>query len=251
MDVEKNPGCRNDEQYFIWLAVWHRDFIDELEKPPCLFSSLTSTLTSTLTLTLLAGGHAQTSGIYLIYLLDQEQRHTSTSSNLASEGLRSCVLLKLHPHPHPLLHASLVGGHHSAELWRNYPCRAVTTALHCPSSSQPASCYRPGPRKTESDAQWPYQLYYLDAAAIQPHNALDSKLPGSAASNPYPLRQAKTGFLTHLRTSFVHARASGWTARFGQFQNPDTRGVQHLGRRGAEGGHILFLPAALESIQQL
>jgi hypothetical protein len=95
MDVEKNPGCMNDEQYFIWLAVWHRDFIDELEKPPCLFSSLTSTLT----LTLLAGGHAQTSGIYLIYLLDQEQRHTSTSSNLASKGLRSCVLLKLHPHP--------------------------------------------------------------------------------------------------------------------------------------------------------
>lgn len=104
-------------------------FIDELEKPPCLFSSLTYL---DLDLELAAGGHAQTFGICLIYLLDQEQRHTSTSSNLASKGLRSCFLLELHPHPHPhpLLHASLVGGHHIAELWRNYPRRAVTAALY-------------------------------------------------------------------------------------------------------------------------
>lgn len=116
--------------------------------------------------------------------------------------------------------------------------------ISSPSSSQPAtaSCNRPGPRKTESGAQWPHQLYYLDAAAAQPHNTavLDSKLPGSAASNPYPLEQAKTGFLTHLRTSFVHARAPAWIARFGQFQIPDTRGVQHLGRRGAEGDTSYF-----------
>lgn len=110
-----------------------------------------------------------------------------------------------------------------------------------------ASCYRPGPRKTESGAQWPHQLYYLDAAATLQYNttALDSKLPGSAASNPYPLEQAKTGLPTHLRTSFVHARVPAWIARFGQFQNPDTRGVQHLGRGGPEEGTSYFSPLHL------
>jgi hypothetical protein len=48
----------------------------------------------------------------------------------------------------------------------------------------------------------------------------------------------------------VRARAPGWITRFGQFQIPDTRGVQHLGRGGVEGGQgaLPFLPAAFEPI---
>ena len=161
------------------------------------------------------------------------------------------------------VYASLVGGHHGAELWRNYPCRTVTAELRfalrlivfCTVNefeliiSSPAS----------QPAQWPHQL---DAAAAQQHNTTQihhnssSRLRRPPLSipncrvqqlHPYPLEQAKPGFLTHLGTSFVRARAPGWIARFGQFSKSRYPWSAASGSRGAKGD-FLFLPAAFEAI---